>query len=304
MNIKLAILAALISSVPLIQAAPVKPVVLSTRGQPSMTLGGSSSPLELKQSLSAGVIIETDKSSKVAVAIAPGQMVVLENRTTLKIISIHDTAASRGAVIELVGGSASFYIDPKYGQSGPVFELIAGTDSIKASGTTWTSSRNGNTFSHTVTSSAVNITPAGTNTPFNVPAGSVVTSVYGPNGAWQGSTVVDLTTGKATGYSPQASGAELTVSTGLATGVQMDGAAVTFQAAITAVFTNALLTAFGVTDLAAKTAVIVAAINAVLVANGSTVTVTTPGGSTTAGGGTTGNTNTRDTITAVSEERP
>jgi len=295
MKFKFVLLLLLFGSALMLPAVPLKPVVVAHRGQPTMTLGDANAPLDIKQSISPGAIIETDKDSKVAVAIAPGQMVVLGNKTKLKVISIHDAEASKGAVIELEVGIASFYIDPKYGHSGPVFELIAGKETIKAKGTTWTTGKSGEgssgTVSTTVTSSAVSVTPSGATASFTASAGSVVTSTYSPSGAWTGSVVVNLVTGTVTTISADGGS-----TTGSASAAQLASAAAGFQAAVNDAAAGGVSSSEG----AALTALI-SNINTTLTNAGAGVTITAADGSSSGSLIVDSGSNTRDTITASPE---
>lgn len=258
MNTKSVILLLLIGSALMASGVPVKPVIVAQKGQPTAVTDGVSAALQPRQALSAGSVIETDKDSRVAIAVAPGQMISLGAKGKLKIISIHDAAADKGAVVEVLLGSASCYIDPKHGHSGPVFELVAGKESIKAKGTTWTTNVSaGGTVSTTVTSSAVTVTTAGGGTSFPVAAGSVVTSTYAADGSYSGSIVVNLVTGTATVV-----GADGESSSGPASTTQLGAAAASFQAAV-----NTSLASPSGAESAAVVA-LVASVNSTLAAAG------------------------------------
>lgn len=287
MNTKSVILLLLLGSTLMVSAVAVKPVVVAQRGQATVTAGSASTPLELKQAITAGSVVETDKTGKLALALAPGQMIVLGNKTKLKVVSIHDAETSQGAVVELVVGVANCYIDPKHGHSGPVFELVAGKESIKAKGTTWTTSKSeGGTVSTTVTSSAVSVSVSGGAT-IPVPAGAVVTSTYGADGAWSGSVVVNLVTGQVTSFA-----ADGTSQTGPATSTQLSQASASFSAALA----GAASGPGGTAESAALTA-LVADVNSTLAAAG----LPTVGASTPTGNTTTNDPSTRDSATASPE---
>lgn len=289
MNMKFLVLLLLIGSSLMLPAAPVKPVIIAQKGKPTVTADGTSAVIETRQALSAGSVIETDKNSKVAIAVAPGQMVSLGSKGKLKIISIHDASIDKGAVVEVMLGSASCYIDPKHGHSGPVFELVAGKETIKAKGTTWTTSVSASgTVSTTVTSSAVTITTAsGVSIP--AAAGSVVTS------SAAGVVIVNLVTGTVTTVA-----ADGGTSTGTASATQLSSAAASFQAAV-----NAAVTSPSGAEAAAVVA-LVASVNATLSAAG--LPTVSAGGGTSTGAAIDTGAAARDTATSnnntVSPERP
>jgi hypothetical protein len=248
-----------------LSAAPLSPVVLATTGDASIKTGSQAEQaIILKQAVPAGSILSTG-TSRLALAVAPGQMVTLKRNTQLQLISTHDAAVGKGAELRLISGGVRCDIDPKYGHAEPVFKLYAGKDTIQAKGTQWeTGVAADGSITTVVISSTVSISVQGGTFPVDVPAGSVLVSSY-DGGALTGVKVVNLATGGVTSY---ATNGEPT--TGLASATEMSAAAAVFQTA---------LNENGATG--GEVAALVAQINQTLVAAGLPATVSAGGTTTT-----------------------
>ena len=218
----------LLAGVLQVNAKTLLPVALASKGQSTVSSGSSpSAPVVLKQPLSAGSTITTDAEGRLALALGPGQMIVLHKASQVEIVSPYDDASGHGAVVQLIAGQVSCSIDPKFGHSGPVFKLLAGQQTIQAKGTAWQTgiAANGQ-VTNVVLSSTVNVAVAGGNFSANVSAGSVLISSY-TNGGLTGAVLVNLVTGQATSYSSSGEPANA-----VASAAQLATASVAFQAAV------------------------------------------------------------------------
>lgn len=208
-------------------AAPLKPVILASKGQAEIaTDKGDSKPVELKQSVTAGSTLSTGDSSRLAVALAPGQLVTLKKNSKLKITSTHDAASGQGAVIELLAGGVLCEIDPAHGHKEPVFKLHAGDHVMQAKGTSWeTGTAADGQVTTVVLSSVVSITlPSGT--AVELPQGSVLVVTVQSGGA-SAAKVVNLVTGTVTTH-----GADGSSTPAAATTADLAAAQSAFQAAL------------------------------------------------------------------------
>lgn len=237
-----------------VNAVPLKPVVLATKGEAALKEGAAVAP---RQMVNTGSVLTTGKDSRLAIALAPGQMVVLKKNTQLEVVSAHDAAAGKGAVIRLIVGSVSCDIDPTHGHKEPVFKLLAGDQTIQAKGTKWESSVAADgSVTTVVVSSTVSVSVPGSSAPVPVTAGSVmVVSATG------GATMVNLVTGQVTSFSADGSS-----ESGPATAAQLGAAQAVFQTALADTGTTG-----------AATTALVAQINTTLASAGvpTVVTVTT-----------------------------
>lgn len=186
-----------------VYAAPLQPVVLATRGEPMVSANGKSEslPIVLKQTVGAESKIVTGVDGQLALAIAPGQLLVIERNSSLEVKSVHSD--SKGAELLLSEGTVRCSIDPELGHTSPVYKVLVAQETIQAEGTVWQTGKASDGKTTTIVlSSRVSVSIEGMpGLTINVPAGSVLTSTY-VNGVWTGSKVVNLVNGRVTSYSP------------------------------------------------------------------------------------------------------
>jgi|GEM_PF-2566329 len=217
---------------------PLQPVVLATKGESSIQFGNNEQKgIQLKEAIPAGATITTGGEGRLALAIAPGQMVVLQKDTQLKIVSLHDSADLNGAVIELISGSVSCEIDPNKGKDNPSFKLKVGDEVVQAQGTGFQVSKTGGTIQVVVLSSVVTFTSS-TGQVSLVNAGMVFVMTFSPTGSPTGGLIVNLLTGRGVVLSPTGEPTEAAL-----TNAQLGFAAAAFQSA--AAFAPVITPGFG-----------------------------------------------------------
>ncbi len=136
-----------------------------------------------------------------ALAVAPGQVVLLDGNSQLRVRSLHDAEVGQGAILELLQGSVRCSVDPKQAQQGPVFKMWMKKEVIQARGTLWQSGHAEEGTTRTVVvSSTVGVAIDEANLKIDVAAGSLLISTYDGRGMWTGSKLINLVTGQTTEY--------------------------------------------------------------------------------------------------------
>ena len=192
-------------------ATPLQPVVLASRGQPSVEAGSKAKavPVTLKQPLSAGSVLTTGPQERLAVAIAPGQLVSLDANSKLKVEAVHLAEPGHGAIIKLLQGIVRCSVNPELGHSAPVFTLIVKKESIQAQGTLWQTgivegteapiSKTSTVVVNSTITVNIELSKNADKLSLQVSANSVLTSVYEAE-VWQESKIVNLVTKLLTRY--------------------------------------------------------------------------------------------------------
>lgn len=172
----------------------LQPVVLAAKGEVSFTTeSGTTAPAPLKQGIPTGSYISSGPNSAAAVAVAPGQLVVLRENTKIKLLQSH-VEEKKGArlyrgEIELVEGKISFSVRKTADADQKLLMFLGDGDVVDVIGTTGEISKEEGEKSVVITLGTVVCTIGGWKT--DVSEGCVLVAI--PGGA---TLLVNLVTGE------------------------------------------------------------------------------------------------------------